>query len=159
MQFCLQINCLETFEKDIYRKLQKSCHMLQSGAATCNGLKKFHAIVAESRAEFHFVQLTVVSSKGLREKLQRGHVTRYNLLATCLATPLPNELQRRLHRVTLAIELDSTSCNEFRDFFETIANCSPRLQRVTCLLQLAMDFSNVARQLTRKIASCNTSFN
>ena len=43
-------------------------------------------------------------------------------------------------------------------FFYTIASCSSRLQRVKCLLQLAVDvFSNVERQVARKIESCNSS--
>ena len=90
----------------------------------------------------------------LRNKLQRGHVRRCNLPATCLATPLQDKLQIKLHCETLALELSSTFCNDCRDslkplksaardchvFFENIGNCSPRLQGVTCLLQLAIDF-------------------
>ena len=34
-------------------------------------------------------------------KLQRRHVTGCNLPATCLATPLRDKLQEKLHRITL----------------------------------------------------------
>ena len=44
----------------------------------------------------------------LRENLLRGHVTRGNLLATCLTTPLQHKLARKLHSETLAVELSST---------------------------------------------------
>ena len=39
-------------------------------------------------------------------------------------------------------------------------SCSPKLQRVTCLLQLATDllFQGCERQVTRKFASCNINF-
>ena len=38
-----------------------------------------------------------------------------NLHATFLATPLQHKLQRRLHPVIPAVELDSTLCNDCRD--------------------------------------------
>ena len=44
-------------------------------------------------------------------------------------------------------------------FFETIASFSPRLKRVTCLMQLAMDFFFQRCETSwKKISSCNTSF-
>ena len=49
-------------------------------------------------------------------RLQRRHVTHCKLPTTCLATPLQHKSQRKLHRVTLAVELSSTFCNACRDF-------------------------------------------
>ena len=87
-------------------------------------------------------------------KLQRGMLH----AATCLLTPLQHKLQRKLHRVTLAVGLCFIFCNDSRHFIETIASCSSRLQSVICLLQLAIDlFFIVAGQIARKIAWCNTS--
>ena len=61
---------------------------------------------------------------------------------------------QRLHKV----ELGSTFYNDCMDTCETIAGCSTRLLCVTCHLQIATDFfSNVARQVARHIAHCNTS--
>ena len=81
--------------------------------------------------------------------------------------------KEKLHRLTLSVELDSTFCNDCRGFLkplqvvarncnvfsDIIASCSPRKQRVTCLLQVVMDsFFQVARLAGRKIARCNASF-
>ena len=35
--------------------------------------------------------------------MEGGHVTRHNLPASCLITPLRDKLQEKLHRVTLAL--------------------------------------------------------
>ena len=73
-----------------------------------------------------------------------------------------NNLSRNVFGLTMTqwlhkVELGSTPWNDCMDNFETIVNCSSKLQRETCLLQLVMDFfSNVVRQVARKIASCNT---
>ena len=80
-----------------------------------------------------------VSPKKVGDRLQRGDVTRCNPPAICLATPLQHKLQRKLHFVTLAVELGLTFCSDYRDF-SNIASCNPRLQHVTCLLQFARDF-------------------
>ena len=52
--------------------------------------------------------------------LQRDHVTRCNQPGTSLATPLQYKLQRKLHRLTLAVELSSTFCNDCRDFLKLL---------------------------------------
>ena len=48
--------CLTAFEKEIHCRLQKSCYALQSRAATCNGFKTIHAVIAKSRTELYLVQ-------------------------------------------------------------------------------------------------------
>ena len=148
--------CLATVEKEIHCKLQKTRYTLQSRAATCNRFKTIHVIIAESRTELYFV--IFASPKNLREKLQKGHVTRCNPPATCLITLLQHKLQRKLHHVTLAAE-SVLLLATIVEIFETIVSYSLKQQWVTCLLQLVVDFFfSVARQVARKIASCNTSF-
>ena len=166
----LLATCLTKLEKEIHCKLQKTCYTLQSRAAICNGSKN----TLQSRAaaydlfktnSFHSLQTVELSStvrkcckpKKLLDKFHRGHVTRCDLPATFLATPLQHKLQRKLHRVTLAVELDSTSYNDCRDSFEAVASYSPRLQGVTCLLQLAMNFFRMLRdKLHGKLHRLNT---
>ena len=71
--------------------------------------------------------------------------------------PLQHKLQTESHSVTLAVG-STRLLATLQRFFETVASCSPRLQHVTCLLRPEMDyFSNFARQVARKIVSCNTS--
>ena len=93
------------------------------------------AIVLATHPTFSFVSITVAispkkvgaklyffviaASQKMRGRLQRGHVTRCNLSATFLATHLiQDKLLRKLQDVTLTLELDSTSCNDCRDFFK-----------------------------------------
>ena len=45
----------------------------------------------------------IVKPKKLRDKLQRGHVTRCNQRAFCLVTRLLLKVQRKLYGVTLAV--------------------------------------------------------
>ena len=89
----------------------------------------------------------------------RGHVTRYKLSSNAIATQVAKKYAAWNR---LAVELGSSSCRRLQrlfkplqvaaqgsnEVFETIANCS---QRVTCLLQLAMGFSSVARQVEGKL--------
>ena len=83
-------------------------------AITSNNLKsiqsKFHVIVAESGTEIYSVQF--LQAERVARQVAKGYVTHCNLPATCLAKTLQHKLQRKLHRVTLAVKLDSTSCNE-----------------------------------------------
>ena len=83
----------------------------------------------------------------------------YLELAVKTVAPLPNWfgcsfysldcVQRKLHRVTPAAELDSTSCN---DCNEATASCSPRLERVTYSLYLSMDsFPTLRDKLQEKL--------
>ena len=116
---------LITLEKEIHCKLQKSCYTLGSRAGTCNDFK--------TKVEPTSTLAVVACPKKLRNKLQRGHFTRCNVSATCLATPSQHKLQRKFHRVTQAVELGSTFFKDCRNS-ETTASCNPRLQRVTCLL-------------------------
>ena len=50
---------------------------------------------------------------------------------------IATQVAKKLHRVTLAVELDCTSCNDYRDFFKplqvTARDCN--LQHVCCNLQ------------------------
>ena len=89
-------------------------------------------LLAESsiRTELHFVHL-LQAKKQLRDKLQRGHGTRCNVPATCLATPLQHKLQSCRARFYFSQRLQI--------FFETIPSCSPKLRRITFLMQLALD--------------------
>ena len=94
--------------------------------------------------------------------------------ATYLTALLQQKLQRKLYHVALAIELGSTFSNDCRDFlkppqvaardcnvfFEAIGRCSPRLQCVTLLMQLAVD-SFCQRYETSyegNCIACNTTF-
>ena len=65
---------------------------------------KSHTIVAEFRPRA--LLCAIIASL---KKLRRWHITHCNLSATLLATPLRDKLQRKLHRVTLPVELDSTA--------------------------------------------------
>ena len=69
----------------------------------------------------------------LQDKLHVSCSVQHVLCATCLTTFLGLQ---RLHKV----ELGSTFCNDYIDCFETFASCSLILERITCPLQLAMDF-------------------
>ena len=72
--------------------------------------------------------------------------------STHLQLVLQHKPRRKLHRAQFYL------LQRLLRFFETIARCSARLQRVKCLLQLAIDFFfSVAIQVAWKIASCNTS--
>ena len=54
--------------------------------------------------KLHTLQSLQASTKNLRDKLQRGHVTHYNLSTTCLVTPLRDKLQVKGCHVTLALD-------------------------------------------------------
>ena len=105
------LTCLETLEKENHCKFQKSHCALQPWPETCNGLKTIHAIVAESRTEFYFVQ-TLQAQKVARRVAKRGML----YCATFLGTSFQHKLQRKLHRVTPAAVFSSTFGNDCRDF-------------------------------------------
>ena len=96
------------------REIHCKCrsYTLLSGAATCSGFEAVHAVL--------MLCAIIAFPKKLRDKLQRGHVTRCNLPAPFLATPLQYKLQRNLYRVTLAVELGSSFCDDFRDFLKPL---------------------------------------
>ena len=52
-------------------------------------------------------------------------MTCYNLPATSFATSSQHKLQRKLHRAALAVELDSTSCNDGRYLFRNNYKLEP----------------------------------
>ena len=152
--------CLATLEKG--KPLQVAEDVLHVAISSCdlqsiqkNSMQSLE--IVEPICELYFVQL-LQAQKGARQVAKRA---RYTLQPTCnfLKTPLQRKLQRKLHLVTLAVELDYASCNDCRYFSKSLKVATQSCnQRVTCLLQFAMDlFSNVARQVARKIAPCNTS--
>ena len=80
-------------------------------------------------------------------------------LATCneFFPTLQDKLQEKFLCVTLAVEFGFACCNDCRDFLkplQVVAQDS-NVSHVSCNLQWI--FSSVARQIARKIASCNTS--
>ena len=88
---------------------QLSCkdkrYTLQS---TCN--LSHNTIATKRKIASHNISLlcTVVASpKRLRDKSKRGHATRCNLPATCLATLLRDKLQEKLYCVTHALRTTS----------------------------------------------------
>ena len=60
------------------------------------------------------------TAASLNKLQERGHVTCGNLPAIFLTTPLQHKSQRNLHCVKVAVELDSTSCNDCRDFLMSL---------------------------------------
>ena len=92
--------------------------------------------------------------KFARQIANGGYVTRCNLPATCLETPLssrkiapcstscraPFYFLQQLQRFFETIETIESCSRSLQTIFETITSCSSGLQRVTCLLQLAMNF-------------------
>ena len=116
--------------------LQVAEDMLCSQITCCNLQsipKTFCVIVAEITAELYFVQL-LQASKCRKASCKEG------MLHTALY----------LHRVTLAVGLDSTSCNDCLQPKTGTCNVSP----ATCI----EFFPIFARQAAREIASCNTCF-
>ena len=112
----------------------------------CNLSRNF---VAEGRTKLYFAQL-LQAEKKLGDKLQKGHVIRCNLPAAGLATPLREKLRRKFHRVTLVVELYSTSCKHCRDLLKplhvTARDCN------VCNPTTYNGFSsNVVRQIVRKM--------
>ena len=53
-------------------------------------------------------------------------------VANGLATPMQHKLQIKLHRLTLAVELGSTFCNDCRDFLKQLQVAA---RHVSCNLQ------------------------
>ena len=110
--------CFAILENEIHCKLQKTCYTLQSRVATCNLFNTtFHAIVAESRTEFYPVAI-VASLKKLREKLQRFD----NMLhaATYLQLFSEHHYKTSCKENSPFLDLNSTSCNDFRDFLKPL---------------------------------------
>ena len=104
---------IDIFLKSRLTTLDKGIHCsCKSRATRCNlwlllaMVSKISAIDTKSRVELYVVQSLYCPEK-LRVKLQRGCVTHYSLRATCLETLLRHILQRKLHRVTLALCLVS----------------------------------------------------
>ena len=129
---CVAI-CLATLEKEIHCKLQKSCYTLQSRAANCNGFKLVRAIVEKSRNELHFVQ-SLQAQKNCQTSCRESML----LAANYFATSLQHKLQRKFHRVTLAVELGPTFYSDCRDYVETVTSCIKRLQHdfLHCIAEL-----------------------
>ena len=161
--------------------MQKTCYMCQSRTATCN-LFKTNSMLSLQKVEPSSTLWSCCNPKKGCEtscKLKRACYT-LQPLKTFLATPMQHKLKGKLHLVTLAVALDSTLavaldssfCNDYRDFWN---HCKLQLETGTCLffkhsklqhenatcdMSLATCngfFSNVVRQVARKIASCNTS--
>ena len=89
------------------------------------------------------------SPRELQGKLLIGHVTRCNLPAACLATPLQHKLKRKLHRITLAVKLGST----FSTIAEIFLNrCKLHPETKTCFLK---PLEIAARHYNVLDVSCN----
>ena len=71
---------LATLKKEVHCKLQKTYYTLQFRAATCNGFKIIHVIIAESRTELYFVQSLQVQ-KNCETRFKDGMF--YFLQRTC----------------------------------------------------------------------------
>ena len=123
VQFFLQL-VSQHWKKKSTASCKRHVTRCNFGVELCNGLKIIHPIVA--------------SRKQLRDKLQRG------MLHAATYLQLVSQLHYFTSRVTLAVELRSTFCNDCKDFFkplqlaardynvffESITSCSPRLHRV-----------------------------
>ena len=95
-------------------QLQKTCYTVQSSNSkqiACNRCRRYNGAL---------LCAIVASLKKSRDKLERGNVTRCKLPATFLATPLQHKLKRKLHCGTLAMELNSTFCNDCKDFLKPL---------------------------------------
>ena len=96
--------CLETLEKEIHCKLQKTCYMLQCQAATCNSFK------------------TYVQSLQEVEPSSTVSVTGYNFLhdiflATCLET-LEKEIHCKLQKTCHMLQCQAATCNGFKTYVQ-----------------------------------------
>ena len=93
--------------------------MLQSRAATCNLFKTNYAIAAKIEPSSTLCSCCK-PKKVAKQAAKEGIFTLCNLPASFLATPLQHKLQRKLQHATIAVGLDSTSCNDFRDFLKAL---------------------------------------
>ena len=142
--------CLATLEKEIHCKWQKTCYKVQSPAATCKF--KTNSMQSLQKVEPSCTLCDCCKPKMLQDKLQRWHVRCSNLPAAFLATPLQHKLQRKLHLLTLAVKLDSTSCNDCRNFLEPlqVAAQDCNVYYVSCNLQRIF-FSTLRDKLQGKL--------
>ena len=89
------MDCLETIA-NCSSRLQRVTYLLQLFPTLPDKLQeKLHRVTPS-----YTVQSLQVK-KSCKINCKEGHVTSYNLPATCLATPLRDKLQEKLHCVTL----------------------------------------------------------
>ena len=134
-------NCLATLEKDISCKLQKTCYTLQSRAASCNELKKFHAIKSLQKGEPSSIQgaplcAIVATPNQLRDKLQRGQRGHMLQAATYLQLFSQQKLQTKLQRVNTSCRVPFYSCNHCSDLFQN--HCKLQPETAICNMSTAI---------------------
>ena len=121
--------------KDIHCKLQKTCYVLHSQATTCNGLTK-DSMQSLQKLEW---SNCCKPKKVVRQVAKRAC---YTLQLTCSFSRCAILIQVVMKIAACNTSFRARFCflQRLQRSFETIASYSPRLQPVTCLLQLVMDF-------------------
>ena len=104
--------CFSLVKREIHCKLKKKCYTLQSRTATCN------LFMTNSMQSLHNVK----PSSTLWNCRKAKKVVRQVAMSACYTMQsscnLPDKLQRKLRCETLAVELNSTSCNDSWDFLK-----------------------------------------
>ena len=133
-------------QKEIHCKLQKTCYTLQSRAATCN-LFKTNSTQSLAKAEPSSTLCNCCKPKKVPRQIAKRAC--YMLQPTCnfSRNAIETQVAKKIASCNTSYRPRFYCLQRLQRFFKSIASCSPRWLRVTCLLQL---------QAASKITLCNT---
>ena len=109
--------CLATLEKEIHCKLQKTCYTLQSRAATFN-LFRISSMQSLQKVKPSSTLCNCCKPKKCEAICKEGMLHAATYLQ--LFSQRHCNISCKEHRVTPAVALDSTSCNNYRDFLKPL---------------------------------------
>ena len=102
-------------EKLLRLKLHDATYLQLVLQRQCNTSYKENCVLCNTscRLRFYFLQrFNRCKLKNVARKVAEIEVTRRSLSAACLATPMQHKLQRKLYRVTLAVDFGFTFCTD-----------------------------------------------